>query len=282
MQGGRERFCYPFTMGCSPGDLPAREPIRSGGISLQVRRLGRGPLLILVHGGPGLDHHLLLPLALRLASHHEVWLPDLPGHGEATSPPPGLRQMITKVGRFLAGLDAPVVCGHSLGAYFLREGLRHRLFEPQAAIFLCPPGPIRGREARTPASPFEDREALESLLQAELAAGRNGARRSTSLPPEVQQALVATALQPTDRWTRLLAEVVPVLRAAVPAFDPRCPVLVLGGAADPIVPPAAVAAVAAATRGAVHETLAGAGHFPWVADPARVASRIEAFLSALD
>ncbi|MCX5380044.1 alpha/beta fold hydrolase [Streptomyces sp. NBC_00091] len=73
------------------------------------------------------------------------------------------------------------------------------------------------------------------------------------------------------------------------AFDPdatrkalaelAAPVLLLAGEADLAAPPSAVAAYADLFRGAELTVQPGAGHFPWLDDPARFATATAAFLS---
>lgn len=244
-------------------DLPPPETIREGGEALCVRRLGAGPRLVLLHGGPGLDHHLLLPLALALGDRHEVWLADLPGHGRAGGPAPGLEATLKRLGRFLGGAGAGFVGGHSLGAWLVRELLRTRTIAADAAVWIAPPGPHRGR---VPA-PAE----TEGELREEVAAGR-------PLDPLVREAIEATVLRSPRHHARLLADLLPLLRAAPPPCDPRCPTLVVAGGRDPVAPPHVARAVAAATRGAALEVLPDAGHYPWAGGSAPLADCIRRFL----
>jgi pimeloyl-ACP methyl ester carboxylesterase len=49
---------------------------------LAYREVGAGSPLILIHGSPG-DRRSWSRLVLRLAGHHRVIAPDLPGHGDS-------------------------------------------------------------------------------------------------------------------------------------------------------------------------------------------------------
>src|SRR5690606_5912819 len=152
---------------------------------------------------------------------------------------------LDRLGRFLGALGPMAAGGHSLGAWLLRELMRQRAICPAAAVLVSPPGPLRGRDARrtVAAAGGGDETSLRAALREEAAAGR-------PLPPLVEAAIEASCVQDPARWRRLVEELLPLLRSGVPAFDPRCPTLVLGGAADPIAPAGAMQAVAAATRGA--------------------------------
>ena len=122
--------------------------VNAGGESLSVRRYGRGERrLMLLHGGPGLDHHVLLPLPDRLAEHYQVWLPDLPGHGRSLHEGeklPGADSLRRRMSAWLAGLAgagaAPgILCGHSLGAWLARDLVRTGSAAPEALVLLSPP-----------------------------------------------------------------------------------------------------------------------------------------------
>ncbi len=260
-------------MGPRLSNLASAETVRSGGEALLVRRLGAGPRIVLLHGGPGLDHHLLLPVALPLAEHNEVWLVDLPGHGRAGGPAVGLRQTLDRLGRFLAGADAAVVGGHSLGAWLARELVRTRTIRPRASIWIAPPGPHRSRGPRKVLHATTE-EALREALVEEVAAGG-------PVDPLVREAIDAAVLRSPQHHARLVADVLPLVRAAIPPCDPRGPTLILGGSRDPVAPPEVARAVAAATRGAQLELLPDASHYPWARGPALLASRIRSFLTAV-
>jgi pimeloyl-[acyl-carrier protein] methyl ester esterase len=61
----------------------------------------------------------------------------------------------------------------------------------------------------------------------------------------------------------------------------RCPVLLLMGERDPLVPAAAGRQTAQMSPGARLELIAGAGHAPFLVHPGAVASAIQGFLAPL-
>jgi pimeloyl-ACP methyl ester carboxylesterase len=93
---------------------------------LSYERLGQGEPLVLIHG---ISHQRTgwAPVVERLARHHEVFLVDLPGHGESPVFEPGdltIRTALTEqLQEFLddADLDRPHVAGNSLGALVALE-----------------------------------------------------------------------------------------------------------------------------------------------------------------
>ena len=72
-----------------PADVPTRPRRESlGELSLNVVELGRpeSPLLLVIHGGPGLDHTYLRPWLDPLADAFRVAYVDLRGHGRSDLP----------------------------------------------------------------------------------------------------------------------------------------------------------------------------------------------------
>jgi magnesium chelatase accessory protein len=106
-------------------DWPLREHSRfvdAGGMRWHVQQLGRGPVLLLLHG-TGASTHSWRVLAPLLAPRCTLIAPDLPGHG-FTDPlaggRPSLPRMAAAVAALLAALQLPhpvhAVLGHSAGA----------------------------------------------------------------------------------------------------------------------------------------------------------------------
>ena len=260
--------------------------IRAGGQELAVARYGSGPRLIVVHGGPGLDHRSLAPLGTALARDHEVWMPDLPGHGashEDGARLPDLNQTIDRTARWLAGLDvgAPVVA-HSLGAWVVREAIRRRGFRPPAAVWIAPPA---GTGRRSPVRrsvdalsirerPVDDLDAVRAELLAHVAQ-----ESPESLTPEFREAITLGRMRPPWAYGPLLRQLHRALIRRTPRCVPGCPVLVIGGRLDRTTPPAHARAVADATDGAELVVLEKQGHFPAADGSDAVERAIRSFLS---
>lgn len=284
-------------------DLPPAEAVRSGGVTLRVRRLGpevgpeglAAPRLVALHGGPGLDHHVLLPLALVLAERYEVWLPDLPGHGASAAPhapPPGLRTLEERLGRWLRGLEGEpgALLGHSLGAWLVRELLRPERgpLRPgaRAAVLLSPPaagqrrgatalrraGELMGRGKSAGRRETRARREVRALVEAE-----TGGRASALF----REALRRARIRDPRLYGPLAGELHRRLVGPARPFDPGCPVLVLCGEEDRTTPPEQAAQVAEGLEGARLEILPGTGHYPMADALEPTAHAIRAFLDPL-
>ncbi|HEY6807906.1 MAG TPA: alpha/beta fold hydrolase [Gemmatimonadales bacterium] len=90
------------------------------GVRLFTRRVGAGPLAIVLHGGPGASHDYLLPQYDRLATHRELFYYDQRGGGRSPVPretPVGWREHVADLDALRAalGLERLTLCGYSWG-----------------------------------------------------------------------------------------------------------------------------------------------------------------------
>jgi len=296
------------------GPSQASDRVWSGGVELALARLGSAPdrsggrRLIFLHGGPGLDHHLLLPLATLLAERPadptagwEIWLPDLPGHGGSILPSgrlPGLAALEDQLTSWLAELPGgyDVLIGHSMGAWILTRLLRQRKVTPRAVALLSPPaaGQVRGatalrravaamasggrmgRAGRSGKGRARELERARRELRAHVAAEAGGAARAAFLA-EVER----VAVRDPRTYGALLRDFHSALTGPVRPFAPGCPVLVLCGDRDLTTPPEQARRVAGSLAGARLELVEDAGHYPWAERPEAVAARLAAFLDGV-
>ncbi|MBX9882861.1 MAG: alpha/beta fold hydrolase [Sphingomonas sp.] len=260
-----------------------------------VQQLGRGPVVLLLHG-TGAATHSWRGLAPLLAERFTVVAPDLPGHGFTQGRPTGglaMPAMARAVGALCAKLDlAPtLIVGHSAGAATACRmvldgfaapagvvalngallpfpGLAAKLFPGLARLlFVNPfaphlfagwarqPGEVARFLKRSTGSTI-DRDGLDAYATLFGTAGH-----------------CAGAITMMADWDlESLARDLPRLAA---------PLLLLHGGADPMVPASVSERVAAMVPGARFDTLSGLGHLAHEEAPEAVAVWIGAFADAL-
>jgi pimeloyl-ACP methyl ester carboxylesterase len=272
------------------------------GPRLHVARAGAGPPLVLLHGWP--QHwwawRRVLP---ELAQEHRVLCPDLRGLGWSDAPAGAYRKedWAADVVALLdaLGLERVDLVGHDWGGLVaMLVGLRapERL-RSVAALSIVHAWP------RAPASP----RALAALgYQVPLATPLWGEHMLQRLPAFVR-ALIRRASHPDSRWsdaeldayaevlrdpararassaayrTFLLREAVPLVGGRYRDRRLRVPALMLTGASDPVVRPAALAGLERhADRGARAEVIARAGHFVAEEQPQAVLRAVRDHLRA--
>jgi len=139
--------------------------------------------LVFVHGW-GVSGRYLLPAAARVALHHPVWVPDLPGHGRSSDPAEVL-DVRGQADALLAWLDAvgirhAVLVGNSMGGQVASVVAARR---PERVPALVLVGPTVDASARTLArqaarfcrAAFAEKASLVPLLLRDYA--RTGPRR---------------------------------------------------------------------------------------------------------
>jgi proline iminopeptidase len=109
--------------------------INIGDTRLYVRTIGRGFPLMLLHGGPGLDHRMFGDYLDPLASRFQLVYLDQRGQGRSDPAPPEtltLANLAADVSRLASalGFDRYSVLGHSFGAFV---ALQHAVDHPAAA-----------------------------------------------------------------------------------------------------------------------------------------------------
>lgn len=261
--------------------------VEAGGLRWHVQVMGRGPVLLLVHGTAASTHSWrdLMPI---LAQHFTVIAPDLPGHGFTTVPPPHrltLPGMARALGDLVAALDiAPALAvGHSAGAAILLRMTLDGAIAPRAVIglnaALLPLGEAHAalfsRMARVLAGlPFvprlfawqASRRAVAEKLLADT--GSQVDRRGVDLYARLfrHASHIGSALRMMANW-----DLQPLLRD-LPRLG--APLLLVVGMADRAVPPHQAKQVQDRLPAARILRLPGLGHLAHEEDPARVARLI--------
>ena len=94
--------------------------IELNGVRLFTRRAGTGPLVVVLHGGPGAHHDYLLPQYDLLANSRELFYYDQRGGGKSPvsrDTPVGWREHVADLDaiRETLGLEQITLCGYSWG-----------------------------------------------------------------------------------------------------------------------------------------------------------------------
>ena len=258
------------------------------GAGLHHEDVGAGSPVVLLHGW-SLSSAVFEPEASLLARHRRVIAPDLRGHGRSPAGPSSLADFARDVAALVdrLGLERAVLVGWSLGAqvalaalplvrprlsalvlvagtprFTQGEGWPHGL-PPQAVEVLA--HRVRRDPARAMARFFDGMFAEGELDDA--ARARLRALRAAIPLPDPAAALSGLELLARED-----------LRGALAAVD--LPVLLVHGERDPICPPAASRAMAAAIPAARLAVLPGAGHAPFLARPGALADAVLSFTAA--
>jgi magnesium chelatase accessory protein len=112
--------------------------VEADGLKWHVVEMGRGPLVLLIHGTAASVHSWrdVMPL---MAETHQVIAVDLPGHGSTTyrtSSDLCLDRMAKGIGSLMSTLhfSPEIVAGHSAGAAILAWACAHKLLKPATFI----------------------------------------------------------------------------------------------------------------------------------------------------
>jgi 3-oxoadipate enol-lactonase len=253
------------------------------GVSLAVEIRGEGPAVLFVHGYP-LDRTIWRAQMDGLDGYRRI-APDLRGMGESDAPDLGYSMAI--YAQDLAalldalGVDAVVLCGHSMGGYVLFEFVRRWRSRVRALILVDTRAEADGAEAR------RARDAAAAAAREGGAAAIADAMLPRMLAPQTAE----RAPEIADRIRRLMAATpVAGIIGALAAMRDRhdstgllptlgdLPTLVLVGEEDLLSPPEGARRMAAAIPGARLVAIPGAGHLPQVERPSETTAAIVDFL----
>lgn len=253
---------------------------------LHVERHGAGPELVLVHGW-GLHGGIWHELVEALQGQWRVSVVDLPGHGDSADCGAwDLDDLARWLGDALPG--PRIWIGWSLGAMACMQ------------LALARPGQVRalGLVAATPrftSAPDWPHATRPELLQAFAEELRDNPRslllRFLGLQVQGAEHAKGNLKALREQWTRRPPARLPALESGLDILrradlrprlaDIRCPALVIAGDQDRLVPPRASEALARALPRAQLQTVPGAGHAPFVAQPQAVARWLGDFLHPL-
>ena len=263
--------------------------ISAGGLRWHVQAMGKGPVVLLIHG-TGASTHSFRTLAALLAPHHTVVAPDLPGHGFTAEPAAASGYSLPGVARGLAALlqamelKPALAVGHSAGAAVAARMTLDGFMSPSAVVSLngaLLPFPGMAYDFFGPAARFLASSNITAKAFTLLAGSRPSVERmlrstGSSIDAEGQRLyarLVASpghvhgALALMANWDlRPLARDLPQLPARL---------ILVTGSNDGMVPPSESYRVRALMPKAELVSLRGLGHLAHEERPHDVAALLE-------
>ncbi|MDH3734275.1 MAG: alpha/beta fold hydrolase [Gemmatimonadota bacterium] len=295
-------------MGCDSGGQAPPPPALAGEITVDEARIwyqtiGVGSPVVVVHGGPGLDHSYLVPGLEPLAEANRLILYDQRGLGSSSVP---LDTTTITMTRFLddidalrdqvAGTERVTLLAHSWGAI---PALLYAMRWPQRVDGIVLMSPVepgqryadQTNEAQAAKRRPEDVAAMDSIAatQAFQQGVTNAVNRlffhvfrGTFADPAVADSVFSPDFAPrTARQGRIVASILMTPLAGLDFWDQlpdlAVPILIVHGTEDPI-PLAMAREMASALPNARLVEIAGAGHFPFIEQPGQTFEAIESFL----
>ncbi len=250
------------------------------GVQLFERRVGGGPPVVVLHGGPGAHHDYLLPGFDGLAAGRTLIYYDQRGGGRSAVPrdvPVGWKEHVADLEalRSLWQLERMPLVGYSWGALLALLYAIHHPERVERLVLVSPAPTWREARARFEAS-FAERNTAPAL-QAERRALRESGLRERD-PDAYQKRLFELSVVPYFHDPALAKDLTPFrvtgrtqqevweslgdydLRPALRAL--HLPATVLHGDADPI--PSDIARATAAALRADFHLIERCGHVPYV------------------
>lgn len=301
--------CHPAAP-AAPGARPAEGHVPGDGAALFYRMVGAGPnVLVMIHGGPGMDMGYMVPDFGPLAARHRLLFYDQRGGGrsERLRDDPALYTMARHVADLEAlrrqfGLDRMTLVAHSFGPAIAASYAMAHPEHVARMIFLGPVPPRAGDMATRYAAIIDsrltpDERAELTKLEAAMVHGGDPVQAcraywAIAVKPRVARPELASRV--TGDFCSAGAEAIrsgmgvagPHTEASLGAWDFRpglaavtAPTLILHGEADAI-PMDLVEEWVAAMPDARLVKIPGASHFPYVEQPDLVWPVIEEFLGA--
>ncbi len=271
------------------------------GAELYYRTIGVGEPIVIVHGGPGLEHSYLLPGMEALGETYRLLLYDQRGLGRSTG---ALDSISISMERYiadlesireLAGVERMNLLAHSWGSLLATMYALEHPDRIKTLILMSPVEPGSRYQAEAGAntqarrSP-EDAAAIDSLVRSAgfeqndpetLGRVFHHAFRGTFADPARAEDLVLTLTERTARQGRDVAALLMTPLANLDLWDSlddlTAPVLIVHGDRDPI-PLAMVEEMVARLPDARLAVLNEVGHFPFIESPGELFGAIQRFL----
>jgi pimeloyl-ACP methyl ester carboxylesterase len=245
--------------------------MRLQGVDLEIRRRGKGPALLIFHGGGGPISHM--PFADRLAERFELIEPVHPGYMGSPIPDhfDNLEDLIYLYLDMLdaLALDRPIVLGHSLGGWTAAEiAVRNPKLFGKLILANAVGIKVSGRDHRDVADVFSSPQVELNKL----------AWHDPSLAPDfTTMAPEALRMVASNRIALSMYTWDPYMhnpKLAGRLHRIKVPTLVVWGESDRLVPQTIGTAYQQKIPGARMTVIAKAGHSPHIEQPAAFVQNI--------
>lgn len=278
------------------GAVAAEARVEVNGVSLCTRRVGDGPVTIVLHGGPGAHHDYLLPQYDALAARRALQYYDQRGGGRSPvsrETPVDWEAHVEDLAALRAhwGLDRATLLGYSWGGLLaMLYALRYPDTVDRLAL-VCP-APARAADRRRFEAAFAERSRAPAIVAARTAlqASDLRTRDPDAYRRRVFELSVAgyfhdpvrvrnlTPFRVTGRTQQAVWESLGDYDLHADLGRLRVPAVVLAGRHDPI-----PLDTVEATARSLHAELVvfdDSGHCPHVEEPERFAAVLDAWLPA--
>jgi pimeloyl-ACP methyl ester carboxylesterase len=259
-----------------------------GGLTIPYLEGGAGEPLVLVHGFGG-DKDNYSRIAGYLTPKFRVLAPDLPGFGAAPREPSAdyrIAAQVQHLRSFVAalGLGRVHLGGNSMGGFIVSEYAARFPSEVASLWLLDPAGtsaaldtPMLRTYLDTGEIPLlvRDEQAFRHLLAATM-------HRKPWIPASLRRVLAQRAAADFDLHARIFRQVridSPLLEPLLPSIT--APTLIVWGAHDRVLNPAAAASLQSAIARSIVEIMPDVGHLPMLECPRACARRYLEFRAAL-
>jgi pimeloyl-ACP methyl ester carboxylesterase len=276
---------------------PRYEEVELHGHTVGYLRAGEGPLVVLIHGITS-SSEIWREVMLQLAESHTVVAPDLLGHGRSAKPKgdyslgayaSGIRDLLG-----VLGFERGTAVGHSLGGGIAMQ-FAYQFPEYCERLVLISSGGL-GREvnpllraATLPGSELvlpvlTHSYALRAGEAVASGVGRLGLQFGHDVAEFARGYASLGDREARAAFLQTLRAVIDIGGQRVSALDriylaEQMPLLVIWGDADPVIPAQHGRDVLDLVPTARLVELEGAGHFPQLDEPYRVARELEDFLA---
>lgn len=259
--------------------MSTRTVASADGTRIGIQTTGSGPDIVIVHGSLG-DSRDWAAVAELLAADHTVHVLDRRGRGDSGDASEyTMDTEVADIRAALAGLENPVLVGHSYGAICVLEAAVSA--DLAGVVLYEPPLPVNGPVAGDALAPYAERVASGDLDEAL----RYGMLNILHVPADAVAFIETTpgwapmaALTPT--WTRELGEIDKATDATRYATI-SAPVHLILGEATPQHHVDATNVLVDLLPGSAVTVMPGQDHFAHLQSPALVAEAIAAHAKAV-